>query len=70
MCIRDRYVRVLRFTRALNELRAGRALVEVAIDAGYSDQAHFSREFRGFAGTTPSDYRRIAPVAAHHLPVG
>ena len=63
------YVRVLRFTRALNELRAGRGLVEVAIDAGYSDQAHFSREFRGFAGTTPSDYRRIAPVAAHHLPV-
>lgn len=62
------YVRVLRFTRALEQLRAGRGLVDVAIEAGYSDQAHFSREFRTFSGTTPSQYRRIAPTEAHHLP--
>ena len=63
------YVRVLRFARALKSLRAGRGLVDVAIEAGYSDQAHFAREFRSFSGTTPSQYRRIAPSAAHHLPV-
>ena len=45
-------------------------MVDVAIEGGYSDQAHFSREFRGFSGTTPSEYRRIAPSDAHHLPVG
>lgn len=64
------YVRVLRFARALKDVRAGRGLADVAAEAGYSDQAHFSREFRGFCGTTPSEYRRIAPSAAHHLPVG
>ena len=64
------YLRVLRFARALKDLRAGHNLADVAIQAGYCDQAHFSREFRGFAGATPSEYRRIAPPAAHHLPVG
>ncbi len=64
------YVRVLRFTRALARMRAGHALADVALAAGYSDQAHFSREFRAFAGATPSHYLRIAPPDAHHLPVG
>lgn len=63
------YLRVIRFARALKHLRAGRGLTDVALEAGYSDQAHFSREFRGFSGTTPSRYRRLAPSAAHHLPV-
>lgn len=64
------YVRVIRFARALKHLRAGCGLGDVALEAGYSDQAHFSREFRSFSGTTPSRYRRLAPSAAHHLPVG
>jgi AraC-like DNA-binding protein len=63
------YVRVLRFGRALRHLRAGRGLVEVANEAGYSDQAHFSRDFRSFSGTTASHYRRVAPSAAYHLRV-
>ncbi|HZG98840.1 MAG TPA: helix-turn-helix transcriptional regulator [Nocardioidaceae bacterium] len=31
-------------------------LAELAIELGWFDQAHFSREFRGVVGTTPSAY--------------
>ncbi|WP_426748402.1 AraC family transcriptional regulator [Myxococcus faecalis] len=47
--------RVLRFQRALGQLRAGNsALSTVALDCGYSDQAHFTREVRELAGVSPT----------------
>ncbi len=48
--------RLLRFERAAKRLRAGDELADLALDAGYYDQAHFNRDFRAFAGTTPTDY--------------
>jgi AraC-like DNA-binding protein len=33
------------------------SISEVAAEAGFSDQAHFSRHFRRFFGRTPQDYR-------------
>jgi AraC-like DNA-binding protein len=48
--------RLLRFERAVQRLRAGDELGDLALDAGYYDQAHFNRDFRAFAGTTPTDY--------------
>jgi AraC-like DNA-binding protein len=65
------YCRVLRFQRVLASVTAAGApaLVEVAMTAGYSDQAHFNREFREFAGVTPTEYRRASPEARHHLRV-
>jgi AraC-like DNA-binding protein len=48
--------RLLRFERAVKRLRAGDDLADLALDAGYYDQAHFNRDFRAFAGTTPTDY--------------
>jgi len=65
------YARVMRFQRTLRRLEAEPALdwAALAHEAGYSDQAHFSREFHEFAGVTPELYRRIAPAAPGHIPV-
>jgi AraC-like DNA-binding protein len=65
------YCRVLRFQEALEQVAAHAAasLVEVALDAGYSDQAHFNREFREFAGVSPGEYRELVPAFPHHVPI-
>jgi AraC-like DNA-binding protein len=54
--------RILRFERAVARLRAGDDLGELALEAGYYDQAHFNRDFREFAGATPTAYRQPALV--------
>lgn len=63
------HARLLRLQRTLVALRDPAAdAAEVALDAGYSDQAHFSRDFRRFAGMTPREWRRAAPEHPHHVP--
>jgi AraC-like DNA-binding protein len=61
-----RYCRVQRLQRAIPEL-ARRSLAEVAAGAGYSDQAHLTREFRALAGVSPGAYRALSPESPHHL---
>lgn len=60
------YYRVQRFTAALRWLASGRTgnLADLAASVGYADQSHLTREFRDFAGITPTQYRcnpRIVP---------
>lgn len=66
-----RYARVQRFRRLLRAFAAApaRAWIDLALDAGYSDQSHCSREFREFAGTTPQAWRRNAERGGLHLPL-
>ena len=66
-----RYCRVLRFHRVVERLGVdtGVAWGQLALDAGYSDQAHFTREFHAFSGVTPGAFRKIAPRHPHHVPV-
>lgn len=66
-----RYCRVLRFRRALSRLSADPRLelCTLAQAAGYSDQAHFSREFSSFAGVSPGRYRHTAPKQPYHVPL-
>jgi AraC-like DNA-binding protein len=33
-------------------------LSEIAMNCGFADQAHFSRQFRRMMGSTPSNWRR------------
>jgi AraC-like DNA-binding protein len=67
------YARVLRFQSVLKQAHGMARLnrlvswADLALQAGYSDQAHFSREFRAMAGVTPEAYRRQASEHANHL---
>jgi AraC-like DNA-binding protein len=40
-----------------SQLRAGRSIADVALAAGFSDQAHFQRSFKKFVAVTPGQYR-------------
>lgn len=53
------YVRRLRLEIACRALaETERPIAEVALEAGYSSQAHLTRAFRAHLGATPASYRR------------
>jgi AraC-like DNA-binding protein len=61
------FARILRFQRVVGRLRRddGARLAEIAYDCGYADQAHLNRDFRAFAGGSPTDFlRRRLPDGA------
>jgi AraC-like DNA-binding protein len=64
------YCRVLRFQRVV-ELTAAKSSsrIDAALVAGYSDQPHFNRQFREFAGLTPGEYERLSPMSPNHVPI-
>jgi AraC family transcriptional regulator len=52
------YGRRLRLAWAANEIaRSESSLAEIAKQAGFADQSHFTRVFKNFIGTTPARYR-------------
>jgi len=54
-----------RVRRSQSMLLSGdRPLIEIAIEAGFSDQAHFTRAFRRVTGETPAVWRRAMRGAA------
>jgi AraC-like DNA-binding protein len=64
------YARILRVQKALTlATNAQLQLVDVALDCGYSDQAHLTRELKEVAGVSPSELRRIAPANPNHLAI-
>jgi AraC-like DNA-binding protein len=63
------FQRLHRFQRAARLIHGGRErnLTCVALEAGYYDQAHFTRDFRSFAEMTPSAYRERFGEHVNHV---
>jgi AraC-like DNA-binding protein len=53
-----RALRIQRLHRALSALHSGATLADVALGAGYCDQAHLTRESVRLLGESPSEWRR------------
>ena len=54
----SRYLRNLRCVSAKPLMREGMAIVQVAQELGFSDQAHLTREFKKVHGITPGRYQK------------
>ena len=54
-----RYLLMRRLGFARERIHQQRPLVEVACDAGFADQAHFTRAFKAAFGLTPARYRAL-----------
>jgi AraC-like DNA-binding protein len=55
-----RYLRLLRFHKAFEQVPGPVSLAEQAAAQGYADQAHMAREFRAMAGVPAKQARRTA----------
>jgi len=64
------FTRICRFQSALGMIRnkTFRRLTDVAAEGWYSDQSHFIREFREFAGATPREFLCLAHEQAENFP--
>ncbi|APR81399.1 Transcriptional regulator, AraC family protein [Minicystis rosea] len=64
------YWRVRRFRAALREVERGALRgAAVAAEHGYFDQAHFLREFRALAGSSPREYLAARVAGTGHVSV-
>lgn len=54
-----RYLLMRRIEFARQRIHLGRPLAEVAVEAGFADQAHFTRSLKATWGLTPARYRAL-----------
>ncbi len=54
-----RYSVMRRIDAARSRLRDGRPVAETALEAGFADQAHFTRTFKAGFGMTPGRYIKL-----------
>lgn len=52
--------RQLRVARARAMIERGQDLASAALEAGFADQAHMTRQLRSLLGVTPSDLQRVS----------
>lgn len=55
-----KYINNLKITRAKELIESGMySVTDAAIQAGYTDMSHFSREFKKATGSCPSEYKKL-----------
>jgi AraC-like DNA-binding protein len=59
-----RFLLMRRLDEAREQVARNRPLSDVAFDAGFADQAHFSRTFKAAFGLTPARYRTLREPTA------
>ena len=52
------FQRIARFQRACRLVRAGCPLAAIAVECGYADQAHLTRDWTALAGCSPRAWMR------------
>jgi len=62
-----RYLLMRRLELARERIHGEHPLAEVACDAGFADQAHFTRAFTSAFGLTPARYRALRRVSDRRL---
>lgn len=60
------YVLGRRLEAARERILDGQALADVAAEVGFADQAHLTRRFRRFLGTTPGRFAELASRDRRH----
>jgi AraC-like DNA-binding protein len=59
------YLRQLRLSKALHLICSGEQIAAAAADAGFTDQAHLTREFKRAFGRTPGKVARDLTASTH-----
>ena len=70
-----RAARLVRFDHAARQLAAGHRAAQVAMEGGYTDQAHLHRDIVAFTGATPTTvaaapWRVLVAVDRDHVAAG
>ena len=66
------YARIMKFRRVIEELKLLESVdwPDLALGCGYYDQAHFIRDFRAFAGATPTEFLKCRSPDGESVIVG
>jgi len=64
-----KFAGIIRFQNAIRLRKAGSDYLDIVEACGFSDHAHFARDFKAFAGCTPEQFFRheVQPELARHF---